>query len=202
MIDLLLFLKHNLSFFWGFIEKINGLLFKLLFKKKFNNNLSEVFSRYNLEDFIFKPLDKGDMELLKDLIKRQPVEDLAYFRPHEFDDRSLIRVFNNPAFLMMGAFKGKVMVGYFFLRCFINKKCFVGRLVDREYRGMGIGKAMNDIMYNIAWQNGFRCLSTISRNNKTVMAAHAGNKNMIILKELNNDYLLVEFVKADEKDKR
>jgi hypothetical protein len=96
---------------------------------------------------------------------------------------------------MMGVFEKDKLVGYFFLRCFWNRKCFVGRLIDYNYRGKGIGWIMNNIMYNVAWDSGFRCLSTISRNNKAVMTAHSRNPAMIILKELQNDYMLVEFVR-------
>jgi GNAT superfamily N-acetyltransferase len=73
----------------------------------------------------------------------------------------------------------------------------VGRLTDKDYRGIGIGKAMNRIMYETAWRMGFRCLSTISRNNTLVMKAHAENRNMVVLKELAGDYMLVEFVRGD-----
>jgi hypothetical protein len=106
----------------------------------------------------------------------------------------IIAVYPNPAFLMMGVFDGSRLAGYFFLRCFWNKKCFVGRLVDAPYEGKGLGRAMNGILYPIAWQMGFRCLSTISKNNRDVMRSHAGNPAMRVLKELADDYLLVEFV--------
>jgi hypothetical protein len=86
------------------------------------------------------------------------------------------------------------MIGYFFLRFFINKKCFVGRLVSTEYQGKGVGKTMNAIMYGIAWKMGFRCLSTISKNNHLVLRAHKNNENMVVRKLLDNDYLLVEFL--------
>lgn len=96
---------------------------------------------------------------------------------------------------MMGVFDKKRLVGYFFLRCFWNRKCFVGRLIDEPYEGKGIGRVMNHIMYNIGWNAGFRVLSTISKKNHLVMKSHANNPSMVVLKELDNDYLLVEFVK-------
>jgi len=89
-------------------------------------------------------------------------------------------------------------VGYFFLRFFANRKCFVGRIIDREYRGMGIGNGMNRIMYRTAWNMGFRCLSTMSKNNSAVMKAHQKNSSMLVLKELQNDYILVEFINPDK----
>ena len=72
----------------------------------------------------------------------------------------------------------------------------MGRLIDTNYRGKGIGEVMNSIMYDTAWKMHFRCLSTISRNNTAVMRAHAKNGHVVILKELRDDYLLVEFVEG------
>ncbi len=95
----------------------------------------------------------------------------------------------------MMAFKDDELVGYFFLRFFMNRKCFVGRLIDKSYRGQGIGLVMNDIMYETAWSMNFRCLSTISKNNIAVMKAHSKNPSAKIIKELQDNYLLVEFVK-------
>jgi hypothetical protein len=71
----------------------------------------------------------------------------------------------------------------------------VGRLIDEPYEGKGIGRVMNSIMYNAGWSSGFRVLSTISRNNHWVMKSHANNSTMVILKELDNDFLFVEFKK-------
>jgi hypothetical protein len=53
---------------------------------------------------------------------------------------------------------------------------------------------MNQILYNTAWRSGFRCLTTVSKNNALVMRSHANNPTFRILKELPNDYLYVEFV--------
>jgi hypothetical protein len=190
---LLLYIKHNLKFIWGGVEWVNGVIFKILFGKRFKKVSKKVISEYKYEGLEFRVLGSGDMTALYSLIQNQPEEDFKYFKPHEFDLRSLQGVSKNPAFIMMGAFEGVSLAGYFFLRCFINKKCFVGRLVDQKHQGRGIGKVMNDIMYNIAWDTGFRCLSTISRNNRAVMAAHSKNNTMVVLKELDNDYMLVEF---------
>jgi len=102
---------------------------------------------------------------------------------------------------MMGAFANERLIGYFFLRFFANRKCFVGRLIDADSRGKGIGQIMNNIMYETAWRLGFRCLSTISNNNKAVIGAHAKNPAMVVLKELPNEYLLVEFVRTKQTEK-
>ena len=99
---------------------------------------------------------------------------------------------------MMGAFSEDTLVGYFFLRAGINKKCFVGRLIHKDYRSRGIGRKMNQIMYQSAWSAGFRIFATFSPKNKLVMQSHKNNPNMIVLKNLPDNYLLVEFVKPDQ----
>lgn len=192
---ILIFIKHNFSSLWRIIEWGNGLIFSLAFKPRLEMVLPEVLNETTKLPFYYRRLNLSDANLLYNLIQEQDVSDLVYFRPHRFDHESIAGMLKNPSFLMMGAFDGKNMVGYFFLRFFSNKKCFVGRLIDKVYRGKGIGTVMNFIMYEIAWKMKFRCLSTISRNNKAVMHAHAKNPTMIILKELPNDYLLVEFVR-------
>lgn len=195
---LLIFIKHNLKFLWKIIEWGNGIIFSVFYKSGMEKILVMVFNEFTLAPYSFRRLQKHDAKALADLISSQKVSDLDYFRPHGLDFISIKRQFENRSFLMMGAFEDNKMTGYFFLRFFVNRKCFVGRLIDENYRGKGIGPVMNNIMYEIAWRLGFRCLSTISRNNKAVMSAHAKNKTMIILKELQNNYLLVEFLKNNE----
>jgi len=161
--------------------------------------LPGVFEEFTSSAVLFKRLSATDIKPLYDLIRSQPTPDLTYFKPHGFDLRSLQAQLKMPSFLMMGAFEGDKMVGYFFLRFFFNRKCFVGRLIDKDQRGKGIGLIMNKIMYETAWRMHFRCQSTISKNNAAVMKAHSKNMHMVVLKELRNDYLLVEFVKKDKQ---
>lgn len=194
MEKILLFIKHNLVFVWNIIEKSNDILFSYLFRPELERVLPQVFIDFTKGPFEYRVLHHNDAERLQDLINNQAETDLEYFRPHPFDRDSIIRQLRKSSFLMMGTFDGDRLTGYFFLRFFANRKCFVGRLIDKEHRGQGIGKIMNAIMYNIAWRLKFRCLSTISKNNQLVIKAHSLNKHMIILKELKNDYLLVEFL--------
>jgi len=193
----LLFIKHNVRFLWRIIEWGNGILFSLLYRSRLEKVLSGVFEEVTESRYNFRKLAQADINGLHLLLNSQDEGDLDYFKPHRFDIKSLERQLKIPSFLMMGAFDGEKMAGYFFLRFFANKKCFVGRLTDKDYRGKGIGRTMNRIMYETAWRMGFRCLSTISRNNTLVMKAHAENRNMVVLKELAGDYMLVEFVRGD-----
>lgn len=192
---LLIFIKHHLVFIWRIIEWVNNQLFSILYAGSVYRISDEIIASQSLIPYTFRILGLSDAEPLFELIKSQDPKDLRYFNPHAFDLDSIRRQLKKQSFLMMGAFEEDKIVGYFFLRFFANKKCFVGRLIDKDYRGKGIGPVMNEIMYQTSWKIGFRCLSTISKNNSAVINAHAKNRSMVILKELQDDYMLVEFVK-------
>ena len=194
---ILIFIKHHLSLLWRIIELGNETFFSLVYKSRMEKILPGVFREFTVSPFSYRRLKEGDINPLYDLIRSQPSSDLEYFHPHGFDIPSIEKQLRNRSFLMMGAFKDESIVGYFFLRLFANKKCFVGRLIDSEFRCQGIGRVMNNIMYETAWRMNFRCLSTISKNNSAIIRAHSKNPSLIVLKELKNDYLLVEFVQRD-----
>lgn len=194
---LLLFIKHNFSLLWKIIDWINGTIYLLVFKTKQEVVLESVLSESTEDRHIYRKLKEEDIQKVITIIDNQHADDLVYFQPHGFDYNSIITQYRNPSFLMMGVFDGDNLIGYFFLRFFANKKCFVGRLIDFNYRGKGIGAEMNRIMYQTAWKMGFRCLSTISQNNKAIMHSHSTNQNLVVLKTLKNGYLLVEFVEKN-----
>lgn len=150
-------------------------------------------------DYTFRKLNTGNVHALLDFLNSQHEEDFRFFKPHKIDQKSIHEKIADPAFLAMGVYSGNKIVGYFFLRLFFNKRCFVGRIIDREFRGKGIADSMNKIMYNISWNMNFRCLSTISKNNTAVIKAHERNPNFKKLKDLPNDYMLVEFIKSKNR---
>jgi hypothetical protein len=195
---LLIYIKHHLHFIWDLIERVNDFIFNILYKKRLKKALREVFSTLGSQPYTYRKMEQNDLEELYSMINNQDPADLKFFHPHDFDQKSLSRQFKKNAFLMMAVYDNSKMAGYFFLRFFMNGKCFVGRLIDKDYRGKHIGKVMNRIMYETAWKMNFRCLSTISKNNQFVMRSHADNQKMVVLKDLQNDYLLVEFLDNKE----
>ncbi|MBW6492539.1 MAG: hypothetical protein K0B15_15245 [Lentimicrobium sp.] len=198
LVRLLIYIKHHFTFLWRFVEGLNSLLYRLLHRNRQQKVVPVVMGEFNLPGYTFRVLQQSDIAALAALIARQESDRLAWFKPHGFDEASLHKAWRNPAFLMMGAFDGPQLVGYFFLRFFWNRRCFVGRLIDLPCEGKGIGRTMNNIMYHIGWRMGFRVLSTISKNNHQVMRSHANNPLMKVLKELDNDFLFVEFVENNE----
>jgi hypothetical protein len=191
---ILLFIKQRLPFLWQLVDWLNQELFVLIHRDKLALEATRSTQEFSLDGFGFRLLSRGDLDQLEDLLSRQGEERLEHFRPHGFGKEDLEHVYRNPSFLMFGVFDQDALVGYFFLRCFWNWRSFVGRLIDGPYERKGIGRVMNQILYNTAWRSGFRCHTTISKKNRSVMRSHANNPSVRILKELPNDYLLIEFL--------
>ncbi len=195
----LLFLKHRVPALWGVVEWANALLFRLLHRARFKRQADRCLREFTLEPYVFRALGQDDLPGLSSLLDRQRAGRLDHFKPHGFDDASLLRAHRNPSFLMFGVFQDDNLVGYFFLRCFWTRTCFVGRLIDEPHEGRGIGRFMNHIMYNTAWRSGFRCMTTVSKNNAMIMRSHANNPAAHVRKTLPNDHLLIEFVQPDHR---
>ncbi|MBK6347224.1 MAG: GNAT family N-acetyltransferase [Bacteroidales bacterium] len=194
MIRFFLFIKENIPFLWKWIEGANGFVFAVLFASRFSRAEQDAFKRFRLEGFVFRPVAEEDLPALGKMILSQDREELHYFEAHEFDTGSLRRMLRNPSFLMMAVFDEGKLIGYFFLRCLVNKKCFVGRMVDKAYRKRGVGRVMNEIMYNTAWDARFRCFATVSEKNLLVMNAHKVNPRVVFRGELPDHHILIEFV--------
>lgn len=195
MIRLFLFIKEKLPALWRRIEWLNGVVFSILYSGRFRRSQQIAFRNYTLEGCRFREVEISDLPLLSEMILKQGKEELHYFEAHAFDVDSLKKMLRNPSFLMMIVTAGDKPVGYFFLRCLINRECFVGRIVDHDYRGKGIGKVMNEILYNTTWDSGFRCFATVSKKNKLVMAAHKANDRVVFLEDLPDNHILIEFKK-------
>ncbi len=195
----LLFIKHRMPWLWSLVDWLNARLYSLLHRKRMAAQRDRAFEEFRLEGFEFKALADMDIEQLESLLERQGPERLRYFQPHDFDQSSLQRMLSSSSFLMFGVFHKNALVGYFFLRCFWNRKCFVGRLIDKPFERQGIGRVMNQIMYHIAWRSGFRCMTTVSRNNRGIMRSHERNPHARVIGRLANDYLLIEFVTKSKK---
>jgi GNAT superfamily N-acetyltransferase len=146
------------------------------------------------DSVMYRLIVQSDLPSLQQFLEKQNPVQVKYFNPHSFDLVTLRKIHKNPSFIMMGAFRDELIVGYFFLRCFFTRKCFIGRLVDEDYQRQGIARKMSDIMYHTAWNCGFKCMTTMSRNNQAIINLHDREGNTRILKNLPDNYLLVEIL--------
>ena len=94
---------------------------------------------------------------------------------------------------------GNKLIGYFFLRFFMNRHSFTGYLVDYNYQGQGIARKMGRAMFRIAWTNHFRTFTTVSRNNSRALAAYRAINDFKVVKELPDNYIYIEYLKDKVK---
>ena len=199
MEKLLIALKKNLPGVWRLIEFVNGAVFGVFFGKTFHSNTLQVLSSFDYNRYHFRLLEDDDLNELHAMLQKQPPGQFEFFKPHPFDRKTLKRLHRNPAFLMLGVFDGNNLAGYFFLRCFANKKCFTGRIVDTAYQGQGISKQMGRILHHIAWRSGFRVFGTASRDNTWSVRSYQSINNFRIIRELGNNFMLIEYLETEEK---
>lgn len=191
MVNLLLWLKHHLNFIWIIVEKFNSILFYILWGKKMQNFIFPNFS----EGIYFKSISShSDILQLVDFFSKQPVEAYKFFKPHGFDEKSLMKKLNDPAFMMIGCFKNNELAGYCFLRFFFNKKAFRGKIVGVDFQGQGLAKLMGIVTTQICQMMSFRLYATISKDNVKSIASSKAVNDIRVVKELSDNYLYVEYL--------
>lgn len=191
MVSLLIWLKHHLNFIWAIIEKTNSVLFNILWGRKIQSFIYPEFS----EGVCFKSISSHEEIIqLVDFFSKQPKDAFTYFKPHGFDEKSLMKKLNDPSFMMIGCFKNNELAGYCFLRFFFNKKAFRGKIVGVKFQGQGLAKMMGIVTTQICQMMSFRLFATISRDNVRSLASSKAVNEIRIVKELPDNYLYVEYL--------
>ena len=175
-------IKERFGFIWDMVEWGNATVFSLMkgnAMKKIPSVLKECSDKYEI-----RLAEVTDVDGLVQFFAKQPEESFTFFKPHEFDAKVVKKVVKNKAFLTFvvmdkvgsNGLKGseggnhsnssnisepKQIVGYFFLRCFVNGKAFRGKMVDKDYQRRGIAKLMGVAMTKVATTLGVRMFGSI-----------------------------------------
>lgn len=191
-------LRDKFGFLWNIIEWCNALVFALTHRaalKKIPEILQEFSDKFTLR--LAAPTDAAPLAKFFD---EQPEEAFKFFKPHAFDENTLSKIIRNRAFLTFLVLDGEKIVGYFFLRCFMNGKSFRGKIVDYRYRGKGIAKLQGLAATKVASALKMRVFGTISPENYASLASSKAVNETRIIKTLENGYYYIEYLpKKDEK---
>lgn len=192
----MLFVKHKCGYLWRMVEKFNSLLFYLRYKDKLKSLQNLIVEINQYPSYKVEILRKEDMLVLSAFFAKQPEEYFVYFNPHKFDYESLVQKNKDKSFIMLGVKdNNNQLIGYGFLRCFFNGKSFRGKIVDVNHQGKGIAKFLGMAMTSVAEVLNLRLFATISKNNLKSIASSKAVNNILIINELPNDYLYVEYLK-------
>lgn len=185
-------LRDRFGFLWNMIEWGNALVFALIHRsslKQIPKILQKCSGQYTLR--LAAPADAAPLAAF---FVEQPEEAFEFFRPHGFDKKSLTKIIRNKAFLTFLVLENEKIVGYFFLRCFVNGKSFRGRIVDYRWRNKGIAKLMGVTMNKIIALLKIRLFGSISPDNYASLASTKAVNDIRIIKTLDNGYYYVEYL--------
>lgn len=187
-------LRDKLSWLWNIIEWINGVIFYMRYGKKL-----KAISFTTLPDgYDIVPIKSISTSDLVTFFEHQPEEAYTYFRPHGFDAKSIKFLQRNKAFLgyVLKDKTNGAIAGYCFNRCFFHGQGFRGRMVDIEYRGKGLGTAMNKILNKVGFGIGMRLFETVSKDNVASYRSALSASNVKVVKELEHNELYLEIIKS------
>lgn len=186
------FLKEKLSWLWNMIESINSILFSIRYGKKV-----KAFSFTTVpEGYDAVPMKDVPIEDLVGFFDHQPEEAYTYFKPHGFGAQSIKRLQKNKAFLayLLKDVKNGKMAGYCFNRSFFHGKGFRGRMVDIDYRGKGLGTAMNKMLNEVGFGIGLRLFESVSKDNVASYRSALSASNVKVVKTLDHNELYLEIL--------
>ena len=191
-------LRDKFGFLWDIIEWCNAFVFALTpgnALKKIPEILKECSGLFTL-----RLAASADAVPLAAFFAEQPEEAFNFFKPHAFDEKTLLKIIRNRAFLTFLVLDGEKIVGYFFLHCFVNGKSFRGKIVDCRYRGKGIAKLQGLAATKVASALKMRVFGTISPENYASLASSKAVNEVRIVETLENGYYYIEYLpKKDEK---
>lgn len=190
-------LRDKLSWLWNIIEWVNGVIFYLRYGKKINN-LNANLNHNNVvpEGYVLLPIKDIPTNELVAFFEHQPEEAYTYFRPHGFDAKSIKLLQRNKAFLgyVLKDKTNGAIAGYCFNRCFFHGQGFRGRMADIDYRGKGLGTAMNKILNEVGFGIGLKLFETVSKDNVASYKSALSASNVKVVKDLEHNELYLEIL--------
>lgn len=190
--DIAHFLRDKMGWVWNLIEVLNSFLFSLRYGKKVKNFTLTT----EPEGYDAVPMREVATERMVAFFEHQPKEAFTYFRPHEFDYKSIMRLQRNKAFLayvLLDKTNGNV-AGYCFNRSFFHGKGFRGRMVDVDYRGKGLGTAMNKMLNEVGFGIGLKLFETVSKDNVASYKSAMSASKVRVVEEMPHNELYLEIL--------
>lgn len=185
-------IRDRMGWLWDIVEQINSGLFSMRYGRR-------------LRDFSFTTVPEGyevmslrevPTERMVAFFGRQPEEAFTYFRPHGFDGKSIQKLQKSRAFLayvLLDKEKSEI-AGYCFNRSFFHGVGFRGRMVDINYRGKGLGTAMNRMLNEVGFGIGLRLFETVSKDNVASYRSAFAASNVKVVKELPDNEVYLEII--------
>ena len=177
-------LQNKCPWIWDGIEVLNSWICGM--------KIGEIQKADDLVGEEVRVADVSDAERLAEFFTRQPEESFKWFRPHGFDEVTMRKLLGRRSYIIYVLEEEGEIIGYAFLRCFMNGKCFLGKMVDVNHRGKGVCTKLCKVGMDIAQKTGFRMFESINKENVGSMKASQKACDVIVLEELEGGDLLIE----------
>lgn len=177
-------IQNKMPLLWEVVEGLNAAFCGI-----------KIGKRLQLQDCLtggMRIADSNDAGHLADFFARQPEESFRWFRPHAFDEKTMRELLSRKSYIIYVLEEKGEIIGYAFLRCFMNGKCFLGKMVDVNHQGKGICTKLCEVGMKIAQKTGFRMFESINKDNIGSMKASQKACDVIVVEELDNGDLLIE----------
>lgn len=178
------FIQEKCPWAWEAVESINAFFCGL-----------KIGDTRKLQDCLasgVRIVDINDIGRLADFFARQPKDNYRWFRPHAFDEVTLKKLLERKSYIIYVMEDNDEIIGYAFLRCFLNGKCFLGKMVDVNHQGKGVCTNLCAVGMDIAVKIGFRMFESINKENIGSMKASQKACDVIVVEELENGDVLIE----------
>ena len=186
------FFRDKMGWLWNMVETINSQLFSIRYGKK----LDELSLVKKPEGYEVIPIKDVPTEKLVMFFRNQPKETFMYFNPHAFDTKTIMSLQRNRSFLAYVLLDNvnRQIAGYFFNKCFFHGQGFRGRMVDINYRGKGLGTAMNKMLNEVGFGIGLRLFETVSKNNVASYRSALSASKVRVVEEMQDNVLYLEIL--------
>lgn len=168
-------------------------MFAIRYAKRLRQ-VPSIIERHSCAHRTIEPLSASNIDAATRMFESQPESSYEHFRPHAFDQATLLRLSQDKAFLAFLVIDGHEPVGYFFLRCSFTGKCFRGYMTDINHRRMGINRIMGLCSTSIAQALGIPMYGSISPQNIASMESAKAVNDIKIISTLDNGDYYVEYL--------
>lgn len=192
------FLRDKLPFIWSIIDVLNSCLFTLRYGRKLKTIEAKVRQKYakisGMEVLQFRDVS---IDKLTAFFSSQPKDAFTFFKPHDFDRKSLKKLKRNRSFLAYILIQNDHVAAYCFVRSFFIGKGFRGRMVGMAFRGKGLGTLMNKLMNEIGFGIGLRLFETVSKDNVASYRSAMSASKVKVVEELEHNELFLEILNEE-----
>lgn len=167
-------------------------------------HLDEVIDGDIVSPYKMRVVNEKDIPALLMFFESQPKDSFNFFNPHKFDKCSIQKIVDNRVFITFVLTERQtnedMIVGYAFMRSFVNGSAYRGYIVDAGHRGKDLAKIIGKGLNRVGDALDLKMYKSISPENIASMKVTQAMCDIEILKTLSNGDCLVRCMSKDVRN--